>query len=320
MMMKTEEVLAKFLTLPNAVRIGEGDKSFVYVPATKEKSVLLVAHADTVWNQGNADLKIVINDNTLESAQKGVGIGADDRAGICMLWKLRNTGHALLIPNMEERGCIGARFLMESEEWRKRINQHLFAIELDRMNSSDLAFYDIATDAFKDFCERKFPEYKRTRGSFTDITVLCDDQFHKEDTLCGVNVSVGYYGQHGEGERLVLPEWQRSLTYCYKLLTSEEELPRFAHKYVQYTTTSYYGGSGYTSGRSASYDIDYDYRGYNVSPKYQSKMTSQHVGATSSDLADSILVCPNEKCDAMFDETEYRQANNACPYCKESFE
>lgn len=313
MMMKTEEVMAKFLTLPNATRIGEGDRSAVYVPATKEKSVLLVAHADTVWNKGNAEIKIGFCDGALESLQENIGIGADDRAGIAMLWKLRNTGHALIIPNMEESGCIGARFVMEQEEWRKRINSHLFAIEMDRMHASDLAFYDVASLDFKDYCEKEFPEYKRQFGSFTDIRVLCDSDLHKEDALCGVNISIGYYGQHGAGERLVISEWQRTLSYLHKLLT-KDDLPSFKHKYYE---RSY--NYGYQGGNNYAYDgYGYDYAGYQPKERSFSVPLLPQRNSNIKGL-DSMLVCPSVACQGMFDESEYRSLGNKCPYCKETF-
>jgi hypothetical protein len=324
MMMKTNEVMEKFMTLPNAIKVGEGDKSFVYVPPTKPKSVLLVAHADTVFDGGNADIKIGLFDKTLESINPKFGIGADDRAGIAMLWKLRKTGHALLVPNMEERGCVGSRFLMESEEWRERINSHLFAIEMDRMNAFDLAFYDIATNDFKDYCEKQFPEYKRQYGSYTDIRVLCDDEIHKKDCLCGVNISIGYYGQHGSGEKLVYPEWQRTLNYLYKLLTSKEEIPAFKHRYdpKPVCNNTYWDRHPYRHPYSiASNDRDVaDYRGHSMItvPKRNMNLTEELDG-NCTDASDSTLVCPNPACEAMFDETEYRQFDNACPYCKETF-
>ena len=46
-----DEVLYKFKNLPRAISRFDGDKrNFVYIPGTREDRVLLVAHADTVWD------------------------------------------------------------------------------------------------------------------------------------------------------------------------------------------------------------------------------------------------------------------------------
>ena len=46
------DVLKVFADLPGAICHLDGDKNnFVYVPGTREDRVLLVAHADTVWDE-----------------------------------------------------------------------------------------------------------------------------------------------------------------------------------------------------------------------------------------------------------------------------
>ncbi len=316
-MMKTEEVMDKFATLPNAIKVGQGDQSFVYVPPTREKSVLLIAHADTVFR--NEDVEVGYCDGTYMSMKKGVGLGADDRAGCAMLWKLRNLGHALLIPNAEESGCIGSKFLMQNEEWRKRLNTHLFAIEMDRMNASDLAFYRVgggscvdegkANVRFQDWCEQQFKGYKYVYGMWTDICVLCDADKHKEDCLDGVNISVGYYGQHNDHEILKEREWQRTLSSLHTVL-SQEDLPKFRHKYWEYTPPTYNHHTNFHGYNNS--------HGYPVCKKPYEKQDTK-ASTVAVEVLDSILVCPQADCGAMFDESEFRQNESKCPYCKEGF-
>lgn len=306
-MMKTNEVMGKFMSLPGAEKVGKGDRSFVYVPATREKSVLLVAHCDTVWK--DKEVKVGYCNGIYGSTEEGVGIGADDRAGITMLWKLRKLGHALLIPNAEENGCIGSRFLMEHPEWRKKLNQHLFAIEMDRMNDSDLAFYNVATSSFKDWCEKQFPGYKRVHGSYTDICVLCDEDKHKEDCLDGVNISIGYYDQHRQNERLVMSEWQKTLSLLHKVL-SQKDLPSFRHKYIEYTRHTQYNNEYNNNRRIPTTTNSYDVKKYSG---YNSNIASKN----DVEVLDSLLVCPS--CRAMFDESEYKIHGNKCFYCGEGF-
>jgi hypothetical protein len=303
-LMKNEDIQEKFMGLPGAQKVGTGDESFVYVPATREDAVLLVAHSDTVWK--DQPIKVGYWNGVYGSLYDKVGIGADDRAGITMLWKLRKTGHALLIPNGEEGGLKGSRFLMRHEEWRKKVNSHRFAIEMDRMNASDLAFYGVGSDPFKDWCESKFPGYKRVHGSSTDICALCDEDLHKEDCLDGVNISIGYYGQHSDMEHLKDGEWQRTLSHLHNVLT-QRDIPSFKHKYVPYTPPTYQRSMQHRS------EIPITSRIYDVRNHHPSCNDDR----PSRGVTDSVLVCP--KCEAIMDESEWSQNKECCMYCGESF-
>lgn len=217
-MMTQEEVENRFLELPNAVKVGEGEKSFVFIPGTRDDRVLLVAHSDTVWDDF---LPIVpVKDGKIwANCVPKVGLGADDRAGCAILWKLRNLGHSLLIPNAEESGCVGSEFLMRQEKWRDIISQHSFALQFDREGSSDLVYYDVGSTEFVDWLPKQMKGYKNDCGSFTDITVLCQD-------ICGANISVGYYHQHTAAEFLDEREWNRTLSTVSNLL-QKKKIPRF---------------------------------------------------------------------------------------------
>jgi hypothetical protein len=302
--MTSQEVLDAFATLAGAQKIGEGDKQFVYVPGTRDDRVLLVAHADTVW-EDSRPFSVQYRQGVFYSPDKGVGIGADDRAGIAMLWQLRDLGHSLLIPNAEETGCIGSRFLMEDKAWADELNEkHQFAVEFDRMNADDLAFYEIGSNKFKDWCEQQFPKYTRTRGTWTDICVLCKK-------ITGVNVSVGYYNQHTETETLKEAEWQRTLSLTRKLL-SQKNLPRFEQDpkpaYVPPVRTH----SSSTCGAKVydSYDSWHRSKGSSV-------IKNDEVEQRFSAELDSILVC--YKCEAMMDLNEWKQNKEACLFCGEGF-
>jgi hypothetical protein len=334
-MMKRDDVYAEFLKLPGAKIVGEGYARFLYVPPTREKSVLLVAHIDTVWDDDKT-AEIGYANGMYFSTKEKMGIGADDRAGITMLWKLRKLGHALLLPDGEERHGIGSKFLMTQEEWRKEINRHQFAIQMDRMHDKDLAFYEVAAPAFQDYCEKQFPEYKRTRGSYTDICELCDASEHKEDCLDGVNVSIGYYGQHTSDEHIVISEWQKTLSHLHKLL-QQADIPKYRHKYEPrqiYTGSSGYHGCGYQGSRN--YDYADDYRDYGVGRGFTPTNNRRHsidtaihnvfTGNTKKktnndiNILSSTLVCPKPGCEGMMQESEYRQNGDKCMYCHESFE
>src|SRR5690606_36735333 len=123
-----------------------GDKRFLYIPGTRDDRVLLVAHADTVWN--DSLLNIGYSNSILFSKNSTLGIGADDRAGCAILWRLRDMGHSILVPNMEEKGCIGSKFLMSDSKWAEEIAKHQFAVQFDRYNASGLVTYSVGSFDF----------------------------------------------------------------------------------------------------------------------------------------------------------------------------
>jgi hypothetical protein len=233
---KTEsQILDEFASLKNnSISIGENEFRSVFVPGTRRDRVLLVAHADTVFLD-TPHLKVEYNDGLFKSGEKirflkektklpvvgGIGIGADDRAGIALLWHLRNSGHSLLITNGEENGCLSSMMFMAQDDRAALINEHQFAIQFDRNGRDDLVFYDVSTDEFEDYCLIQ-TGYKKAEGSFTDIRVLCE-------TICGVNISIGYKNEHSCNEVLNLRWWKRTAEIAERWLLTETSIPRFEH-------------------------------------------------------------------------------------------
>lgn len=298
-----EEIVELFSRLPNAKIVGnpKQEESFLYIPGTRDDKVLLVAHFDTVWSNKNAPCNIAycVEDDLYFSQTKGVGIGADDRAGIAILWELKELGHSLLLPNAEELGCRGSRFLMKDEKWREIIRSHNFAIEMDRRGKDDLVFYNVAAKGFKDWCKKEFIGYTEAQGSWTDICVLCDEDIHKENCPDGLNISVGYYNQHSDSEHLILKEWTNTLDILKKVL-GQKDIPRFHHKYQEkkYSTHNY-----------TEYTTHYPTNN-NYTPKRN---------VFNSDLSEFILCCINKDCNGVMDKTEYKQNGKKCIYCQMAF-
>ncbi|MBQ7543954.1 MAG: hypothetical protein IJT02_03325 [Synergistaceae bacterium] len=208
-----EEVFTKFLTLPGARRCEHIDYTCgVYVPGTRSDRVLLVAHADTVFGlRGRHRMKF--EDGKYSSLEPGEGIGADDRAGCAILWQLRDSGHSLLITNDEEIGSVGADTIsVRKPNLYEELNNHSYILEFDRRHGRDYKVYDIpVTDEFKRFIEEGTGYEEADRRSSTDIRTLCG-------SICGANLSVGYYCEHTEAEFLILKEWQNTLDIARKLL------------------------------------------------------------------------------------------------------
>ena len=226
-------VLERFAQLQGAYAFFDGGKrNFVYIPGTRPDRVLLVAHADTVWDREYLDDEEEVRvysrahepcDRYGVISQKSLskwGIGADDRAGCAMLWLLRDSGHSLLITDGEEHGQIGANYIRARyPRIFDELNGHAYMIQLDRRNGSDYKTYRIpVSDEFRRYIEKHTGFTDAGRTSRTDIAALCR-------RVAGVNLSVGYHNEHTAEEYLDLNEWRNTLDILRNLLRLPQ--PRF---------------------------------------------------------------------------------------------
>ena len=151
----TDAIFERFLTLENAVCYGDTPERFVYIKGHRRNKVVLVAHADTVWEGFNTlagQLAFNSDERCYYSTSSQYGIGADDRAGCAMLWQLRTLGHSLLITDGEEQGLLGCKYLRSYyPEVMAELNEHQFMVQFDRSRDRDFKCYDIGTDAFREY-------------------------------------------------------------------------------------------------------------------------------------------------------------------------
>ena len=240
------EVVDLFMTLPGAeaLKYTNPDTPIVFVPGHRKDRVLLVAHYDTVFTK---PVKVGQLGSYLVSMNKGVGIGADDRAGCCALWMLRTLGHSLLLVPDEEVGCRGSGYAAEHHV--DKLKDHSFCIEFDRAGSRDLVYYDMETDPFEEYIEEAFPGYEHAQGSFTDIVELCPAL-----DIAGVNLSIGYDDQHTANEHLDVMNYIRTVYLAMNML-QRTEIPSFqcGETYSAYTPTSW---NGYNYGYKRDQDDD----------------------------------------------------------------
>ncbi|MDX2194327.1 MAG: M28 family peptidase [Gemmatimonadales bacterium] len=217
-----DAVLARFATLPGAIARGTTPRRFVLVPGTRSDRVLLVAHADTVWDDPDAGhhvpTELDIEDGVIRATTGG--LGADDRAGCAILWLLRHLGHSLLVTDGEERGRLGAQQLMADPALAELVNTHHFAVQFDRRGRRDFKCYDVGTDEFRAYVAGQTGYTEPDRRSFTDICTLCG-------VIPGVNLSVGYSNEHTDEEKLVVRHWRHTLALARRWL-GPAPLPRFA--------------------------------------------------------------------------------------------
>lgn len=234
----TEAVFARFLTLPGAVILGSGRARVLYLEGSRPVEAgrcLLVAHADTVWDdtwsrRGDRwDGRTLLReqDGILRSAHPDRGLGADDRAGLAILWLLKNLGHSLMVTDLEEHGSLGSSHLRDHHpEVLDRIHrEHAFAVQFDRRNGREFKCYRVGSAAFRAYVASQTGYTEPDRTSFTDICTLCKSRGDAE-RICGVNLSVGYHEEHSPREHLVIAEWLHTLRTARRWL-SQAPLSRF---------------------------------------------------------------------------------------------
>ena len=199
---------------------------FLYIEGNLSDKVVLVAHADTVWDESyiHRELKqtITMTGDVIRGTNPLCGIGADDRAGCAILWLLRNSGHSILITDGEEHGRIGSTWLMNNHtDMADHLNNHQFMIQFDRRNARDFKCYTVGTDKFRAFIKQQtgYQNADNTPG-VTDIVTLCRD-------ICGVNFSIGYYNEHSSDECINVTQWTHTYETINVLLQSSD-LQRFA--------------------------------------------------------------------------------------------
>ena len=222
----SNQVLLRFAKLTGAQRRGVGLEQFVYIPGSRRDRVVLVAHADTVWDEarskaGPVASSVLCTDGVLCSGSTDVGIGVDDRAGCAILWLLRSLGHSLLITSGEECGLKGSEWLMsENHDVAESLNDtHQFMVQFDRQNAREYKCYCVGSDEFRQYVEDNTGYTEPDKCNRTDIVKLCRK-------IPGVNLSIGYYEPHDLTASLNVKQWSDTLNMCRKWL-SKSGLPKF---------------------------------------------------------------------------------------------
>ncbi|MGM9564076.1 MAG: hypothetical protein ACI3VQ_08420 [Faecousia sp.] len=220
------EVLRRFRALPGA-QYFEGKaplERYVYVPGTRKDRVLLIAHADTVWDQNylqeERDSTPVLSDGRIISDTPEAGLGADDRAGCALLWLLKDSGHSLLIFDGEEHGHHGAQLLtMQNKRLLREINRHHWLLSLDLQGTNLCHYHGILNrSSFRKYIEEQFKPTELNSKAGTDVSYVAGQ-------ACGVNLSIGYGKQHRPSEFLSVSAWYECYLRLCKVLSQRQ--PRF---------------------------------------------------------------------------------------------
>ncbi|HWT76567.1 MAG TPA: hypothetical protein VN258_17860 [Mobilitalea sp.] len=225
----TDAVFEKFESITNArIYVGEQPKQKVlYIEGDRNDRILIVAHADTVWDEVYVNEQIqqytyADEEEIYYGSLLQAGIGADDRAGCAIAWLMRESGHSILITDGEERGEIGATYLKEQEiDVYERINQHQYILQVDLRGKNGYKCYDLpVSNAFTDYIEQHTNLRNAGKEKRTDICVLCNQ-------ICGVNISVGYKREHSVLETLDYEAWLCAYQRV-KALAELSKIPKFS--------------------------------------------------------------------------------------------
>jgi hypothetical protein len=223
----SDQLFDKFRTLDHTIyrhNTGEDQERFLFREGTRERKILLIAHADTIWDKcfgyGPVDQRIEEEYGCYMGNNSEYGIAADSRAACAMLWLLKDMGHSILLLDGSECEMVGSNWLMNNhQDVVLEINKHQFIIEL---NSSGDLFFECSENSTKDFIryivQKSEFEYIGD-DTMTDLSVLCKD-------LPGVNFSIGYHFEHQEKEYINIQQWSNTLQMLKRLL-GEKEFPRF---------------------------------------------------------------------------------------------
>lgn len=166
-----------------------------------------VAHIDTVrTKKDKMNLKI---ENNIITNSGGI-LGADDRAGVYGLFKIYESLlddreiPSFLFTNYEEVGGVGVKSFIDT--YNKLENVNLF-IELDRRGTDEYVTYVDVSKEVENYIESF--GFIPSVGSYSDIADLAEHYL-----IPAVNISIGYYSQHTNKERLVIDAMNMNIQRC----------------------------------------------------------------------------------------------------------
>lgn len=183
------------------------DNKYIILKKDNKIKPMLCVHLDTINTHSKCGDKLHNNDIVdftdgfmLKPTTTYSCLGADDRAGVYMVLE----HYVQLLDNFhigvfcdEEVGGYGSNELTE-------LTDVSCFIGLDREGSMEVATYGYNNRELIDLFVSK--GFKEVRGSFTDASVLAG--IHNKPC---VNLSVGYYGQHSDGEYVLFKDMEDTL-------------------------------------------------------------------------------------------------------------
>lgn len=215
-----------------------------YILCEGDIPIVLVAHMDTVFKTPPEKIYYDSKYHVMWSPQ---GLGADDRAGVYLIWRIVQAGYRphIILTTDEEKGGLGAIALVHQiPEVPFDVK---YIIELDRQGMNDCVFYSCANDEFEKYIENF--GFVTDWGTFSDISDICPAW-----KIAGVNLSVGYFGEHRETETLNTSAMMSTYNKVINMLNSANDAPHF--EYIPDMLEKYYFSLGRKYMTAYGYPLD----------------------------------------------------------------
>ena len=264
-----------------------------YVLAEGDIPIALVAHMDTVFTKPASQVYYDKEQGVIWSPQ---GLGADDRAGIFSILKIIQGKYrpTIILTTDEEKGCIGASELIErfpySAPWKLN-----YIIQLDRRGYTDCVFYDCDNKDFTKYVESF--GFIEEIGSLSDISVICPAW-----GIAGVNLSVGYEGEHSETEILHVAPMLTTIEKV-KVMLSQNDIPKF--EYIESPYAWHWGKDAYSKYYNFGYPLEEDY----TCKQCGKKLSEYEAIPAVTAMGEEVYFC----CDCCVDNVDW------CDECKEGY-
>ena len=223
-----------------------------YILCKGDLPVMLVAHMDTVFKTPPQRIYYDVKQTTMWSPE---GLGADDRAGVYLIWRIIQSGFrpSICLTTDEELGGLGAMQLVK--DFPDCPFDLKYIVQLDRQGTNDCVFYSCANEQFEIFVEKY--GFITDWGTFSDISEICPAW-----KVAGVNLSVGYKGEHRETEILNTNAMMDTFRKVKQMLAecAEEYVPHFEYVMDFYSKYFYSLGKYYNYGSPTDEDDEFEMR------------------------------------------------------------
>jgi hypothetical protein len=277
-----------------------------YVYLDTGHPICLMAHLDTV---NITHVKVEVTRRILRNSVLAQPLGADDRAGVFaalrtfrILKERKDALPSLLFTTQEESGGLGARKFVEDDIFNN--DETFLVLALDRKGASEYVDYTRQPREVEQYVESF--GFERKIGSYNDVLDL-----NAAYNVPGVNLSVGYYGQHTGSEKLHIDELfltiSRLITMCNDPIPVRHQLERATNWRANRGTNRVWGGH-----QNRFDDYDDGWSSYSKGPVDKSERKPRTFGLPPEhmDDVDAVASFFNLVCD------EGAYSKHVCPQCK----
>lgn len=201
----------------------------MYIMATGNIPICLVAHLDTVFDETLFENKEIYYDSEKSIMWSPHGLGTDDRAGVYAILQLIEKGYRphIIFTQGEERGCLGARALVH--RFPKCPWKNLkYILQLDRRGEKDCVFYECANEEFEKYINSF--DFTTEWGTFSDISEIAPIW-----KIAAVNLSVGYINEHSYSEMCNTAHLEMTINKVEKMLIEAKNAKKYKYKKAPFT-------------------------------------------------------------------------------------